>query len=52
VESSSDLVNWQADLTLAGTVPLPNGASTEIWEKIFPGGTACRYVRLRALPQP
>ncbi len=52
VESSLDLVDWQADLTLAGTQSLPNGASLETWEKIVPGSITRRYFRLRALPLP
>ncbi len=52
VESSSDLLSWDAGFSLTGSAPLPNGATLQHWEKGVPMGMGHLFIRLKAIPSP
>lgn len=49
VQSSANLSDWQADLNLIQSTPLPDGSHLETWQKSIPAGTSRQFLRLQAV---
>ena len=52
LQSSSDLISWSPDFSLARSSPLPDGRTLQSWQKILPPHSPRHFLRLRAQSNP